>query len=155
MKTNEILKKLRSLSLKKGWSVQLRQTDQVRFKAPGEKAYRRNPLSALAGELEDVPNLRWKIPGQTLGLNPNQIEDFHLACDFRWFRPQLRMKILKACGVRDPKFVEAFEFAESVLPKRKLEKVLANLSSDEREALETATVIRSKKRIEEILKKYC
>ena len=94
MKTDEILKKLRSLSRKKGWSARLGQTDQIRFKAPGANSFRLNPLSALAQHLEGIPNLKWEVPGEVLGLNAKQIEDFHLACDFRWFRPQLRMKIL-------------------------------------------------------------
>jgi len=67
----------------------------------------------------------------------------------------LRMRIMKACGVRDQKFIEAFEIAEGVSSKRRLETALANLSSEDRESLETATVTRDKEQIEEALKKYC
>ena len=154
MTPDDVLKNIHSLSRKKGWSVQLGQTDQIRFKAPGAKSFRLNPLSALAFHLEKVPNLKWEVPGETLGLKPSEIEDFHLACDFRWFRPSLRRKLLEACGVRDDKFIEALKLMESASLKRKLETSFSHLSPEDREALETATNKRDKKQIEKILKKY-
>lgn len=153
MKTDDVLKELRSLLKKRGWSAQIRMSNVVRLRGPDDRSFFRNPLCALAFYLHGTANLKWEVPGETLGLKPSEIENLHLACDFRWLRPLLRMKVLKACGVRDQKFIEAFEFAESVLPKRELERVLSNLSTEDREALESATVRRGQKQIEGILKK--
>jgi len=147
MKTETILEELKNLLGKKGWSAHLGQADQIRFKGPHDKSYCRNPLAALALHHHGDVNLRWVLPGGTLGLDDAQVQDLQFACETRWFRPQLRRQVLDACGLKDEKFEAVFRSMEDVLPKSRLEKALESLSSKDRISLEHAT---RRGRLEEI-----
>jgi hypothetical protein len=154
MKTDEVLRELKSLSKTKDWSVQVRPICNIRFKSPRDKRHVRNPLAALARHLHGKINLKWLAPGVTLDLDEDQIQDFVLASDTYWCRPQLRKQILKACGLADEKFDEAYLLMEKILGKSKLEKFLQSLSSEDRVVLETATAKADLRKIEKTVLKY-
>ena len=153
MKTDEVLRGLQSLIEKHGWSAQLVQANHIRLKGPKDQRYTWNPLAALAHHHGGV-NLRWEIPGANLGLEPEEIDDFHRASDCRWYRPQLRRRILEACGLEDRKFTEVYLFLENLLGKSKMNKVLRTLSSDDRAELESVTVKGNLQKVEKIVLKY-
>jgi hypothetical protein len=154
MKTNDVLKELKSLSRRKDWSVQLRPICNIRFKSPRDKQYRHTPLAALAGHLHGKTNLKWLAAGATLELDEAQIQDFNLASETYWYRPQLRRQILKACGLEDEKFEKIYLFMEDLIGKTKLKKLLDALSSEDRFALEALTTKPERRKIEEIVRKY-
>jgi hypothetical protein len=154
MKTNEVLKELKSLIEKHGWFGQLGQTDYIRFKSPDDDRYRWNPLSALANHHHGEVNRMWEVPGARLDLEPAEIDDFHLACDSRWYRPQLRKRILDSCGLVDRKFDKVYLFMEKLVGKSKLAKILKTLSSEDRNALESAVGGPGRRKIEEVVRKY-
>jgi hypothetical protein len=153
MKTDEVLGELKSLSRRKDWSTQVRPICQIRFKGPKDKRHGRNPLAALARHLHGRINLNWLAAGATLGVDEDQIQDFTLASETRWYRPQLRRQLLKACGLADEKFEEVYLFMEKLVGKSKLNRVLETLSSDDKFALESATTKPDLKRVEEIVQK--
>ena len=154
MKTEMILEELKTLAKKQGWSAHVNKTAAIRLKGPNDKRYLWNPLAALVIHLKGFQNRGWRIPGEELGLDLRQIDDFHRASDFRWFRPRLRLQILEACGVEEKEFEEVFQFTETLLSKSKLEKILKSLSSEDRIALEDATRRGALRKVEEVLKKY-
>jgi len=154
MDTAEIVGKLRDLTVKKGWSIGLGQSGHVRFKTPEDKPVTRNPLAALALDLHGKTNPRWAAAGAALGLDEDQIQDFTLACETRWFRPLLRREILNACGFKDKKFEAALALLENLVGKTRLERVLDDLFSKERIALEAATDRGDQSQVEEIFSRY-
>ena len=154
MKTEEVLKALKTLAKTLGWSVRLNYADAIRLKGPGDKRHFWNPLGALVFHLKGFRKRAWRTPGEELGLDSRQIDDFHRACDLRWFRPRLRLQILEACGLEDKKFEGAMQFVDTLFPKSKLEKILKSTSSKDRMVLEEATRWGAMAKVEEILKKY-
>ena len=66
----------------------------------------------------------------------------------------MRKRILDACGLVDRKFDQVYLLMEDLLGKSKLNKVLASLSSKDRNALEIATGRPDSRKIEEIVGKY-
>ena len=154
MRTEEVLRELRSLSKREDWSNQVRPICNIRFKGPKDKRYWRNPLAALALHLHGKVNLRWVTPGATLGLDEDQVQDFVLASDTFWYRPLLRKQILKACGLEDERFDEAYRLMERLLGKTKLEKVSQILSAEDRFELESATAKTDLRTVEKVARKY-
>lgn len=153
MKTDQVLKEIRKLIKAQGWSARIVQPTHIRLKDRRDRGFVRNPIAALGLQLLGLTNLKWNTPGTALGLTDDEIEDLHLAADFRWPRAWLRRKLLEACGLDEPRFEEALRYLEGQYSKTRLEKVFRNLSVDDMEELDKATNRADKEALKRIVQK--